>query len=408
MASIRAILKRKQNKEGKYPIAIRITKNRKSSYLFTGQYLDEKHWDKTKSFVKKSHPNAKRLNSFIAKKIAEANANLLELESNNEKTSALSVTAKMKNKSNGIGFFSIAEEYLKELKKLEKHSRYSSDKPRVGHFRKFIKGSEISFEDIDVALLKRFKLYLKATRKISDRSIINNLIVIRTIYNIAIQRGIAKREHYPFGKGKILIKFPESIKHGLTREEVSLLETIDLSNSPKMNHARNVWLFSFYLAGLRCADLFKIKWTDISEGRLTYRMGKNEKVLSLKLPKKALAIIEEYSQLRKESDIFIFPELNKANLSDSEDVFNKCKNGNKKINEQLVEIAKIIALKTTPNMHIARHTFGRLSGDTIPVHILQKLYRHSSLLTTIGYQNSFVHKETDDALDKVVNFNTGT
>jgi len=49
-------------------------------------------------------------------------------------------------------------------------------------------------------------------------------------------------------------------------------------------------------------------------------------------------------------------------------------------------------------MHIARHTFGSLAGDAIPIQMLQKLYCHSNVSTTIGYQSNFIHKETDDAV----------
>ena len=55
-------------------------------------------------------------------------------------------------------------------------------------------------------------------------------------------------------------------------------------------------------------------------------------------------------------------------------------------------------------MHIARHTFGNIAGDKIHPLMLQKLYRHSDLKTTIKYQSNFIHKEADEALDEVVNF----
>lgn len=55
-------------------------------------------------------------------------------------------------------------------------------------------------------------------------------------------------------------------------------------------------------------------------------------------------------------------------------------------------------------MHIARHTFGNISGDKIPIQLLQKLYRHSSITTTVGYQQNFIHKDADEALDAVLTF----
>lgn len=47
-----------------------------------------------------------------------------------------------------------------------------------------------------------------------------------------------------------------------------------------------------------------------------------------------------------------------------------------------------------------RHTFGDFSGNKIPIQMLQKLYRHPSVVT---YQSNFINEDTDDALDAVIN-----
>lgn len=41
-------------------------------------------------------------------------------------------------------------------------------------------------------------------------------------------------------------------------------------------------------------------------------------------------------------------------------------------------------------------------GDTIPIQMLQKLYRHSNVATTIGYQANFINQAPDDAADAVI------
>lgn len=55
-------------------------------------------------------------------------------------------------------------------------------------------------------------------------------------------------------------------------------------------------------------------------------------------------------------------------------------------------------------MHISRHTFGNLAGDKISPQLLQKLYRHSDLKTTIGYQANFINQDVDSALEAVLRF----
>jgi site-specific recombinase XerD len=72
------------------------------------------------------------------------------------------------------------------------------------------------------------------------------------------------------------------------------------------------------------------------------------------------------------------------------------------VNKYLKKLAVDLKIDKTLTMHIARHTFGNISGDQIPIQMLQKLYRHSSILTTIGYQANFINKDVDDALNKVI------
>ena len=181
------------------------------------------------------------------------------------------------------------------------------------------------------------------------------------------------------------------------------LETLE-DLTPQEQHARNVWMFSFLLAGMRVADVLQIRWSDIYDGRLHYRMNKNDKLLSLKLPEKIYPILKAYESDKGHADDFIFPELKKASLKSDKDILAKTKTANKKFNKYLKQIAEKAGIDKKLTMHIARHTFGNISGDKIPIQMLQKLYRHSSVTTTINYQSNFTHKDTDDALDKVIDF----
>ena len=402
-SSIKVTLRKKANKQGLFPLAVRITKNRKTTYLYIGHYIAIKYWDEGNREVRKSHPNSIRLNNLLIKKLAEANQTLIDLQTHQNDISSKQIKEEIATPLTKTSFKEIADNYLDNLEKTNKLQRLSSDKARVGHFIRFVDNDDLSFREIDEALLRRFSLYLKTTRKVSQRSVINNLIVIRTLYNKAIRLGIIDRKLYPFGADKIRIKFPESEKVGLTIEEIQTIEALE-DLTEQQSHARNVWLFSFYLAGMRVGDVLMIKWSDIYDGRLHYRMGKNEKLLSFKLPEKITSLLRRYDEDRRSSEDFVFPEMNNADLKNPKDVFNKVKTANKKFNKYLVQIAEKAKINKKLTMHIARHSFGNISGDRIPIQMLQKLYRHSTVTTTINYQANFMHKETDDALEKVINF----
>ena len=61
--------------------------------------------------------------------------------------------------------------------------------------------------------------------------------------------------------------------------------------------------------------------------------------------------------------------------------------------------------KIADNLGISEASLSRyLSGDRIPIQLLQKLYRHSSVTTTMMYQSNFMQDDVDNALDNVVSF----
>lgn len=402
-SNAKIVLRKKPNKKGHYPLAIRITKNRRSNYHYIGHYIELKHWDEKNIRVKKSNPNAKSINRLLAKELSEATKSLIDLQAERKDITAAHIKNKLYKQPKSISFFDLADVFLKELETNKKLSRYYADKVRVNHVLNFSKSKHLTFQEIDEHFLRRFKNHLKSKENLSERSIANNLVVIRTIYNRAIKLEIVDRRLYPFGSDKIQIKFPETQKVGLKKEEIIALEsTFDLSENEL--HARNVWLFSFYFAGIRVADVLKIRWNDIYDDRLHYRMDKNSKLLSLKIPNKALPILEQYINDKQYNEDFIFPEMKLANFKNPKDVFNKTNAATKKLNKYLEKVAEKAGITKKVTMHIARHSFGNISEDLIPIKMLQKLYRHSSITTTINYQANFIHKDADEALNKVINF----
>ena len=358
--STKIVLRKKPNAQGLYPPAIRITKNRRSSYKQIGYYIELEDWDEKNLEVKKSHPESESLNNLITSKLSEVRKGLIALQLDSKDASARQI-------------------------------------------RRFSKDENLTFQEIDERFLKKLKVYLKGSCSVVETTAMNVMVFIRLLYNRAIKDKTVSQELYPFGNGKFKIKFPETTKVGLTEKEVKLLENLDdLSDSER--HSLNVWLYSLYFAGMRVSDVLKTRWSQIYDGRLHYRMGKNSKLVSLKKPLKVDEILNQYIQHKLNEDDFVFPEMKKADLTDAKDIHRKIKVATKKFNDNLKRIALRNGIHKKLTMHIARHTFGHISEDKIPIKTLQKLYRHSSITTTINYQSNFIHKDADDALDSVINF----
>ncbi|OFY82869.1 MAG: hypothetical protein A3F72_01925 [Bacteroidetes bacterium RIFCSPLOWO2_12_FULL_35_15] len=403
MASVNVLIRlNKQRTDGTCPIIIRITNNRSVTEKFIGYAVKPEEWDEIDSKVIKSHPNSTLINHLILKKRTEASAIVLEADSNDIHLTKKQIKHKIKH-HNKSSFNTVADEHLSDLLKLKKFNQHSGEIPRVNHFKKFLDENDISFQHITIPLLKKFMIYLKAEKDLGERSIMNCLVVIRTIFNKAINEGLVESKFYPFGPGKIQIKFGETTKIGLNEKEVKMFEGINLKKNQELSDARNIWLTSFYLAGIRISDIIKLKWRDINDGRLTYIMDKNGKVVSLKMPGKVNLIIEQYKKNKKDSS-YVFPYLKDEYGKDEKIINSKTRSANSLINKRLKKITKELKIDKKLTMHISRHTFGQIAGDKIAPQLLQKLYRHSDLKTTIGYQSNFIHKDVDGALSDVLNF----
>jgi integrase len=443
MASIKIVLRaNKKKKDGTCPLAIRIIKDRKTRYVFTGKYIPEKDWDDQHGRVKKSHENSARLNAYLRKKLYEAEAVNDKSELEEENLSSVQIKKKIKRETNKVSFFELACERIKNkyaegtysvanaelsiLHNIEEFLNFNTALPkqktideikerrrdRVSKSRKgtlktqedlnALKNIRLDFDDINMAFVNRFKSFCGAYLEQKTRTVTNQLIFIRTMFNQANKENLVSTKNYPFGGEKERIRIGTNNKIGLTKEEIRMIEEMDLVEGSTIWHTRNVWLFAFYFAGVRVSDVLKMRWSDFLDGRLYYQMNKNEKPVNLKIPEQAQKILSSYAHDKKSNSDFVFPFLKKANPDDKQDLFVKLRNATSLLNKYLKRIAEACGIKKNLSNHIARHSFGNIAGDKIHPLMLQKLYRHTDLKTTINYQANFIHKEADDALDAVI------
>src|SRR5258708_27130942 len=100
----------KLNDQGKIPIYLRLTKNRKSRYIALEAWIRPEDWDEKSRKVKPSAQNSYQLNYYLASKEAEAESIALELEIRSKSVTALDVKGRILGKVPG-DFFAFAEKY---------------------------------------------------------------------------------------------------------------------------------------------------------------------------------------------------------------------------------------------------------------------------------------------------------
>lgn len=77
---VKVVLLKKPKVDGTMPLCIRITRDRKLSYVNLGYYVAEMDWDEIAQRVRKRYPNSTRLNNLLLKKLVEVTDTMFELK----------------------------------------------------------------------------------------------------------------------------------------------------------------------------------------------------------------------------------------------------------------------------------------------------------------------------------------
>lgn len=416
--------------DGSHPIVLRLIFDRTPKYITIANVL-EKDWDADDKLVRKSHTNYKSINNSIKTKDSLAYDLLMEYERGNSNLTPENIFAQLKGEQKSETFFTFFNEYVEEYFKKKKYYEAVSLEGRAKNIWSFYHGKkfndlyrdlvrdkeksifrkinerDIKFREMNSTFLRNLDIYLEVECGLSERSIFNHMNLIRTIYNRAIDEKKITREDYPFsGKSGYRMSMPESQKIALEEAEVLAIEKVVLEErTDTWIHAKNAWLFSLCFGGMRIGDVLRTKWTDIKSEGLNYVMGKNNKPVDIPIVERAKKILAYYETFKDENMGYVFPGLKNANQADVKDIQRKIRNATSVYNDWLEKVAKVAKINKKLTNHLARHTFGNLSGDKIPIQTLQLIYRHSDITTTINYQRHWMNKQkVGEAVKTVLNF----
>jgi len=403
MASIKVFLKKnKTNVLGEFPIVIRIIKNRKPKYIFTGKYCLPELWDDKNNCPKKKHPEKYELEVFIDKKKHEAQSLLLNLESENTNFTTDSFKSILKVTTQKVSVFNFFDNNIENLKKAGKigNARIYADSKRA--LFKYRNGKDLYFNEIDIQFLKKFEQYFKE-RGVTGNSISVYMRTLRSLYNMAIADKCVKPEFYPFKEYKVSSLHSETDKRALTKEQIIQIIELNVTKNKKLSLAKNIFLFSYYNRGINFVDMAHLTKNNVQNGRLTYTRAKTGKKYNMALSEASLEIINFYSNKTEPTvDDFIFPILSVEKHISLTQKDNRIKKMNKMINKDLKEIAQLAKIDFNLTTYVARHTYATvLKRSGVSTSIISEALGHDSEKTTQIYLDSFDNSVIDEA-DKLL------
>lgn len=429
MATFRFELNGRPTKNKTYVVYLRVTVGGKRKLIKTmveiARPSDFNAKCKGENWVRGGVRDAKVLNAQLADILAKAKETYKELDKEGEVTT-VALAKEMNTEVVSPSFMAFARERAQMIYDnggWRNWRKYCGLINKLDAFRKKRRMADITVADITVELLTRFDNFLhkwenerEPGKLLHPNTIEVQFNILRTLVHRAIEVGIMEASRDPF----LVFKYKgvKTIKEKLDDSEMERIINLELEEGSLMWHCKNYFLFSYYCAGIRAADLIQLRWRNVTgSGRLHYQMGKNHKERDLLLVEQAVEILRHYHREDVKATDYIFPLLsNDAEYAEyvtqadkdrmkpelRHKMYQDVSSKNALINKYLKKIAEKAEIAKPLSMHISRHSFAHIAQEAgAESSAIKNILGHSNLATTERYMGSFDTSKTDETLRNV-------
>jgi len=386
-----------------YPVRYRITFNGKQTYYPSGIKMTKEDWAKMPTTRTKELKEQRELILAGFEKIKEQIK--LMVKGEGFSLDELKTRLSRGTKDSIISAFENREALLKSTGQYGTAEWYKYSKDSIANFAK----RDLKFADITVSFLKRYEAHLLEDGK-TYTSISMYMRALRAILNEGKRHGIISQTQYPFGKSseeKYEIPSEQGRKMALTLAQIkTVLEYTPASETQRM--CRDIWIFSYLCNGINMADLCRLRYSNISDGKISYNRQKTirtdkdkTKIVAIMLPEMQ-RIIDQWGNKRVKADTYIFPFLNDEWPEDLKRL--RVKTTTRLINKKMNDIGEALNLGSI-STYTARHSFATVlkrSGTNIA--FISESLGHSSLEITQTYLDSFEDDALRENAQKLLNF----
>ncbi|MBD2705370.1 site-specific integrase [Spirosoma sp. BT702] len=406
-ALVKVILyKSKTLADGSHPLMVRITKDRQRKYVSTGLSLQLKHWDDKKAEPRRNCPDRLLVEASINKWKAKFTEAASDLKQEEKPFSALRVAAKAAKSVRKVSVLGFIDEYNDRLNKEKRMGtastvrdirralvRYETDEGRSPE--------KLLFTEVTPGYLDDFRSTL-AERGLAETSMAVYFRTLRLVYNQAIKRGLVHDKHYPFREFKVSQFDLRTRKRAISKEEIGRI--VDLKpETARLQLARDLFVFSYYGAGINFVDMAYLTWNDVQNGRLRYERKKTGHLFNFKLSVIAQQILDYYRPLTyKGIDAYVFPILDRHRHQTPKQVDNRIHKILGQVNPDLKVIAQMAGVEVVLTTYVARHSFATaLKYSGVATAVISEAMGHQTESITQTYLASFENELIDEAFDNL-------
>ncbi|GET19871.1 tyrosine-type recombinase/integrase [Prolixibacter denitrificans] len=346
----------------KLPVAVRVNKERKTIYYRTGLRCTLDEWEKISKSAKRGiNFEIKKSQIAIYDKV-KANVDYL-LRENSFNFDNLKSSLTGEKSSN----FSIFWKDFADSKKVGTRKSYLN---ALNSFSSAV-GTNIDFSSVSQLMIEKWKSKMERNG-LSNTTQGIYFRACRAVVNDCIRQGLIKRNQYPFGRGKVIIRRGRSRKDEFL--DVSTIKKLMRFEPPEewlkgyadaVVEAINFWMFSYLGNGLNLADIAQLKYekhyfesgkTELKFIREKTKDTTDEDVeIIIPIIPEVQKILDNYGDV-PEPDNFVFPQI----LNGETDPFrikDIVTQHNSNIRSRIQVACKILGIEKNLSMTWARHSF---------------------------------------------------
>lgn len=216
---------------------------------------------------------------------------------------------------------------------------------------------------------------------------------LKSVYRQAKNEGYHVADADPFGN--VRSKPRKTVKRALKRTELQRLYHTDLSQSPHLEFARDIFMFSYFCRGMPFVDVIYLKKSSLSNGAIGYFRRKTGQWLQVGITPQLDVLIAKYDS----HSPYIFPVL----LGEDEwELHNQYRQVFERVNRNLKHLGKLCGINTTLTTYVARHTWATLAKEMgTPAAVISEGLGHTTEKTTRIYLKDFDHNIVDKVNEQV-------
>lgn len=384
------------NREGR--LFYQIIHNRVARRINTGHKLFPSEWDGLHARVllpsgeENRHAYLVALKTRIAEDKTRLERIITRLERAGESYTVEDVAARYLTPPDTKGFLSFARILIGQLRQIGKIRTIERYTTVINSFGRFCAENDVPLDQVNSNLMVAYETYLKS-RGVCPNTSSYYMRGLRAIYNRAVEKELTvQRDPLKY----VYTGIDKTVKRGVPLKIIRQIRDLNLSLSPAMDFARDIFMFSFYTRGMSFIDMAYLKKRDLQNGILSYRRQKTGQQLFIKWEKPMQEIVDKYDT---SGTPYLLPVIRDMNADERR----QYKTAAHLVNDKLKKLGEKLGLATPLTSYVARHGWASIAkSKNIPLSTISEAMGHDSEKTTRIYLASLDTSAVDTANSQIL------